>query len=117
MAVRVAYGKKKSINSAIANGTIPKDSIIITKDEVESELLFYDAEGNLKNIAERTRFTSIQEAEEWIREYPCNGLVFTIYNGTAWKPYIVNGNSLSEINDTVINITKVKYIDGGTSEN
>lgn len=116
MAIRVAYGKKTSIDSAIANGTIPKDSIIITKDEVEAELLFYDSDGNLKNIAERTRFTSIQEAEKWISIYPCNGLIFTIYNGTNWKPYMVNNNQLSEISDTVIDMTKIKVIDGGTSK-
>ena len=117
MAVRVAYGKKTGINAAISNGTIPKDSIIITKDGVEAELLFYDSDGNLKNIAERTRFTSIQEAEKWINDYPCDGLVLTIYNGTNWKPYVVNNKQLSEISDNIIDMTQVKIIDGGTFDN
>lgn len=32
MGVRVAYGKKSKITSAIASGVIPKDSLIITSD-------------------------------------------------------------------------------------
>lgn len=31
MGVRVAYGKKGRISAAIASGTIPKDSLIITR--------------------------------------------------------------------------------------
>lgn len=45
MGVRVAYGKKSKITSAIASGVIPKDSLIITSDAEESELFFYDAAG------------------------------------------------------------------------
>lgn len=32
MGVRVAYGKKGRISAAIASGTIPKDSLIITSE-------------------------------------------------------------------------------------
>lgn len=118
MAVRVAYGKKKSVNSAIANGTIPKDSIIITKDDTDSELLFYDGDGNLKTIAERTRFESMSEAEQWVNSYPCVGFILTIYNGSNWSPYIVNSdNTLSPIMGKVPDIENVICIDGGTSEN
>lgn len=53
MGVRVAYGKKSKITSAIASGVIPKDSLIITSDAEESELFFYDAAGNMKRISER----------------------------------------------------------------
>ena len=45
MGVRVAYGKKGRISAAIASGTIPRDSLIITSDSKESELYFYDANG------------------------------------------------------------------------
>ena len=56
MGVRVAYGKKGRISAAIASGTIPKDSLIITSDSKESELYFYDANGEMKNISERKQF-------------------------------------------------------------
>lgn len=55
MGVRVAYGKKGRISAAIASGTIPKDSLIITSDSKESELYFYDANGEMKNISGATR--------------------------------------------------------------
>ena len=98
MGVRVAYGRRKNINSAIEKGTIPKGSIIITKDEADSEMLFYDTSGNLKTIAERTRFESLNEAEQWAKNYPCVGFIFVVQNGSEWLPYIVNDdNSLSPL--------------------
>ena len=44
---RIAYGKKTSVQTAIDNGVIPTDTIIITKGDMDSEMLFYDADGNL----------------------------------------------------------------------
>ena len=38
MGVRVAYGKKGRISAAIASGTIPKDSLIITSDSCISTM-------------------------------------------------------------------------------
>lgn len=64
MGVRVAYGKKSKITSAIASGVIPKDSLIITSDAEESELFFYDAAGNMKRISERKQFATISEASQ-----------------------------------------------------
>lgn len=93
MGVRVAYGYRKNVAGAIENGTIPQDSIIITKDEADSELLFYDKYGNLKTVAERTRFDTINEAEEWARNYPCKGYIFTVYDGTNWVPYVVQDDN------------------------
>lgn len=61
MGVRVAYGKKGRISAAIASGTIPKDSLIITSDSKESELYFYDANGEMKNISERKQFETLTE--------------------------------------------------------
>lgn len=99
MGVRVAYGQRKNINSAIEKGTIPKGSIIITKGEADSEMLFYDPTGNLKTVAERTRFKSLKEAEQWVKDYPCKGFILVIHNGAEWLPYIVNDdNSLSPLN-------------------
>lgn len=100
MAIRVAYGKRENIQTAIFNGKIPKDCIIITKDDVESELLFYDADGVLRSVAERTRFLTYEDAVNWVKTYPSVGLVFTVYDGTEWKPYIVqNDNTLKPFNE------------------
>lgn len=98
MGVRVAYGERKNVKGAIANGTIPKDCIIITKDKADSELLFYDASGSLKTIAERTRFDTLDEAEQWAMKYPCSGFVFLIRDEDDWMPYFVrDDNTLSPL--------------------
>lgn len=117
MGVRVAYGRKEGINKAIENEVIPKDSIIITKDNIDSELLFYDSEGNLKHISEKTRFETLTEAEQWVKTYSCAGSIFTIHNGTDWVPYIVlDDNTLSVFKGEIADITNIKRIDGGTAE-
>lgn len=52
MGIRVAYGKKDNIQSAILSGAIPKDSVIFTSDNEETtEIFFYDALGSLKSAA------------------------------------------------------------------
>lgn len=117
MGIRVAYGKKQNVQSAIDKGIIPKDSIIITDDNLDSELFFYDSEGNLKTVAKRTRFTTLAEAEQWAKDYPCKGFIFSIHNGSEWLPYIVqDDNGLSPIVNEVSDITNIKRIDGGTSD-
>lgn len=119
MGVRVAYGKKDNIQGAIDKGTIPKGSLIITKDTTDSELFFYDSEGNLKSIEEKTRFETMTEAEQWIKKYPCKGYIFTIQNGAEWLPYVVNeDNTLKPITgETLTDITDVKRIDGNALDN
>ena len=117
MGVRVAYGKRDDIPSAISSGVIPKETIIITNDQTEPELLFYDMDGRLRNIAERTRFESLMEAEVWAKKYDCTGLVFSVHNGADWALFVVgDGGTLSPVHtggtSGTINITR---IDGGTS--
>lgn len=117
MGVRVAYGERKRIASAISQGVIPKGSIIITKDKDDTEMLFYDTDGVLKTVSERTRFKTMAEAQQWVKTYPCVGFIFAIYNGSEWLPYIVNDdNSLSPIKGESIDVTNIKIIDGGTAE-
>lgn len=82
MGVRVAYGKKSKITSAIASGVIPKDSLIITSDAEESELFFYDAAGNMKRISERKQFATISEAQAWVDAYGCDGNIISVHNGS-----------------------------------
>lgn len=113
---RVAYGKKANVQSAIENGTIPPDTLIITKGDVDSEMLFYDSDGKLFPLAERTRFETLTEAEQWAKNYPCVGFIFSVQNGSEWLPYIVQSdNSLKPFKGEVGDITDVKRIDGGTS--
>lgn len=115
---KFAYGEKEKISNAIKNGIIPKDCIIITKDDVDPELLFYNSDGELSNISERTRFTTITEAQQWVKKYPSKGLIFTIHNGSEWAPYIVDDNNkLKPISQNVISdITDIKRIDGNVIE-
>lgn len=55
MGIRVAYGKKENIQTAILNGAIPKDCIIFTSDNEETtEIFFYDAYGLLKSATTET---------------------------------------------------------------
>lgn len=117
MAVRVAHGPRDNILPAIENGIIPKGTIIITEDEIDSELLFYDTDGTLSTITEKTRFASLTEAKNWVKTHNSIGLVFTIHNGRDWLPYIVqDDNNLSPLTDAVnVDITNVKRIDGGDS--
>lgn len=113
---RVAYGKRADVQSAIDSGVIPRDTIIITKGDTDSETLFYDADGNLFPLAERTRFETLTEAEKWAKNYPCVGFIFTVQNGSEWLPYIVQkDNSLKPFKSEVGDITDVKRIDGGDS--
>lgn len=120
MSVRVAYGKRKNIDAAITGGTIPKGTMIITRDERESELFFYDTDGSLKEIAEKNRFETMTDAKAWVNKYPSAGNVITVHNGSDWIPYIVqDDNSLVPIeggSGGEIDITEITKIDGGNSD-
>lgn len=112
MGVRVAYGKKGRISAAIASGTIPKDSLIITSDNKESELYFYDANGEMKNISERKQFETLTEAQAWVKTYDCAGHIISVHNGSDWVPYIVSADGkLSPVNTGDISVGDVKVID------
>lgn len=116
MGVRVAYGQKTNLQTAINNGLVPTDTIVITRGEYDSEMLFYDVDGNLVPIAERTRFETLTEAEQWAKTYPCVGFIFSVQNGSEWMPYIVqNDNSLTPFKGEIGEISDIKRIDGGTS--
>lgn len=113
MGFNVVYAAKSKIDSGIAQGVIPKESLIITGDQKESELYFYDIDGNMKNISERKQFETLTEARTWIKTYNCAGHIISVHNGSDWVPYIVSDNgTLSPVNSGEINI---KVIDGGTA--
>lgn len=113
MGVRVAYGRHEKIPAAIESGVVPKDSIIITKDD-EAELLFYDSSGTLVNIHDRTRFETTTEALAWVKKNGRVGSIITIHNGTDWTPFIVqDGYTLSPLKSEQGEIADIKRIDGG----
>lgn len=89
MSVRIAYGEKKNIYPAIASGVIPKSCIIITKDEKNPELLYYDKTGFLSTVSWCSRFESLDKVKEWIKDYPCEGYIVSVKSGNKWEPYIV----------------------------
>lgn len=116
MGVRVAYGKKGKIPAAISSSVIPKDCLIITSDNKESELYFYDANGEIKNISERKQFETLTEAQDWIKAYNCAGHIITVHNGSDWIPYIVSTEGkLSPVSTGDVTVGDVKIIDGGTA--
>lgn len=108
---KIAYGNKENIQDAIDGNVIPYDALVLTSDGNDAEMFFYDKDGNLKNIVNKTKFTSLDEAQEWILKYPCVGQNFTIYNGTGWGSYIVTSeNILNPIatNTDIKNLTETK---------
>lgn len=115
MATKIAYGLRENIQSAIDSGVIPSGTLIVTSND-ESELLFYDNNGNLKTVEERTRFLTLTEAKAWAKQYPCAGSIFTVQNGTDWLPYIVNNDgSLSPIIGGTSTVVDFDRIFGGTA--
>ena len=94
----------------------PRDSLIITSDSKESELYFYDANGELKNISERKQFETLTEAQAWVKTYDCAGHIISVHNGSDWVPYIVSADGkLSPVNAGDISVGDVKVIDGGAA--
>ena len=94
MAVRVAYGPRDDIKNAINAGTIPAGSMIFTKEDSErSELFFYDTNRNIKQVVNKTVFTTYEEAEAWIRKYDCIGQCFSICVDGKWGLYLVQADN------------------------
>lgn len=120
MGVRVAYGDRDNISSAIASGVIPSDSLIFTKEQDDiSELFFYDIDGNLKPVAERNRFLSVSEAAAWARKYDCKGHIYSVQNGAEWVLYVVQDDyKLSPVkagDGGTLDVDDVARIDGGNA--
>lgn len=53
MAFNVIYADKNKIKSSIKQGIIPKESLILTTDENQSEAYYYDDVGKLKYITKK----------------------------------------------------------------
>ena len=115
MSVRVAYGNRDAIEKAMQKGSIPLDTMILTKEHDElAELFFYDVDGNLKAVSERTRFLSVSEASAWAQKYDCRGHIYSIQNGDAWSLYLVQEDyTLAPIGNSSSDVGNIYFIDGG----
>ena len=115
MGVRVAYGQKDNIASAIEAEIIPRDSIILTSDSEDSEMYFYDTNGNMKIVTERARFETLYEANMWVSKYDYSGKIISVHNGSDWVPYIVADNHSLQPISGGSGILDIKVIDGGSA--
>lgn len=117
MSIRLAYGNKDNIATAIESGTIPTESLIATKENsAVSELYLYDSDGVLKAISQRTKFETLTEAKEWAEKYLNAGQVISVHNGTDWILYVVGDDgSLSLAASATITSDDITCIDGGNS--
>lgn len=91
MGVRLAAGPRENVEAAL-DVVIPKDSLIVTRDNMDSGLMFYDSGGNLISISEKTRFETFTEAQTYLKTYGYPGLYISVQNGTTWVPYLVQGD-------------------------
>lgn len=106
MGFNVVYSDKDKIESSIAQGGIPKESLILTRGEGESEASYYDDQGNLKPITKKSIFGSMVDANLWISKYDCKGQLISVYIDGDWVPCVVDENNkiipfISE-DDTII---------------
>lgn len=94
MAFNVIYADKNKIKSSIKQGIIPKESLILTTDENQSEAYYYDDVGKLKYITKKTSFSSLLEARIWVAKYDYEGEIISVYENNNWVPYIVGKNQV-----------------------
>lgn len=94
MAFNVIYADKNKIKSSIKQGIIPKESLILTTDENQSEAYYYDDVGKLKYITKKTSFSSLLEARIWVAKYDYEGEIISVYENNEWVPYIVGKNQV-----------------------
>ena len=79
MSFSVVYADKDKIQSSIKKGIIPKESLILTTGNEQSEAYYYDDVGKLKYITKKTSFNSMIEAITWISRYNYSGEIISIF--------------------------------------
>lgn len=92
--MRIAYGRRAQIQEAIAAGTIPVETLIITSDELDTgELFFLDKEKNLKRVERKNKFLSLSEAKMWASYWGIVGDVISVkVADNKWEIGIVDDN-------------------------
>ena len=94
MSFSVVYADKDKIQSSIKKGIIPKESLILTTGNEQSEAYYYDDVGKLKYITKKTSFDSLLEARVWVAKYDYEGEIISVYENNKWVPYIVGKNQV-----------------------
>lgn len=90
--MKFVCGPKERILSAISDGKIERESLILTSNDEIVEILFYDKEGSLKQSDRKSKFTSIDEANEWASSWGSEGDLITIKVESSWFPYYVDAD-------------------------
>lgn len=93
MGFNVVYADKDKIESSIAQGVIPKESLILSDGEGQSEASYYDDQGNLKYITKKNSFSSMVEANLWVSKYDYKGQLIAVKMSDGWTPCIVDENN------------------------
>lgn len=89
--LKLAYGCKSNITSAIESSKIPPGTLILTEDT--NELYFYNLDGEVKAYQEKYKFSSKKEAEEWVSTYDCKGSIFSVHENEECQVYVVDYNN------------------------
>ena len=92
MGFNVVYADKDKIESSIAQGVIPKESLILSQGEGQSEASYYDDQGKLRYITKKNSFSSMVEALTWINKYDYQGEIISIRKDNQWVPYTIDDN-------------------------
>lgn len=90
--MKFVCGPKERILSAISDGKIERESLILTSNDEVVEILFYDKEGNLKQSDRKSKFTSIDEANRWASSWGNEGDLITVKVESSWFPYYVEAD-------------------------
>ena len=90
--MKFVCGPKERILSAIFDGKIERESLILTSNDEIVEILFYDKEGSLKQSDRKSKFTSVDEANEWASSWGSEGDLITVKVESSWLPYYVDAD-------------------------
>lgn len=82
MSIKVAFGPKNGVDAAILNDKIPMGCLIVTKsDSSESEFMFYDTSGAMRQIAPTTKFQSVEEYDQYVLDNDSSGRAKSVLTG------------------------------------
>ncbi len=101
MSIRVAYGPKSGVDSAIRSGEIPKGCLIVTNNgEKDSEYMFYSPSGEMKQITSSGKFDSEEELSQYLfanetsgrAQSEVGGRIVTLLEDGVYNAYVIQDN-------------------------
>ena len=111
--LKLAYGTRDDIQSAINTGKIPPGSLVYTKN---GEIFFYDLDGNLSTYKEKNKFTCKEAAEEYVHKYHCHGEILSVLEDDKCCIYVVGyDDKLEPVNDNSFIESDKHYVYNQTS--